>query len=341
MNTTSELEKVNITFSERCNLKCPFCVCDGLSFTNERYSVEEWLKFIDELSANQVFRIGICGGEPFVMPDLRRIIDRIVSGKMRFYIVTNGSCIEDSMLEYIAATKRCDFMQFSLDGFEDDHDSIRGAGVFKKVIAAIKKAQALGIKVAVNSVISRKNNHNLLEFAYFLEELGVISYRLNLVSVRNLDLAPEYHPISTKSLAHMIADFVPHFPRLRHLHNLSPQKLYWQQLLEPRPGDEGVEVCMAPTQELAVRPDGMILPCGGANDIILGAIHRDSIAEVWNGKGVQAFQKRLRRGSARNAARCVDCPYRYYCRKYCPAVSGKRYCRKELAAYLREFGVLS
>ena len=337
----SALEKVNITFSERCNLRCPFCVCDAFSFSQERLTTCDWLKFIDEASAQQVFTIGISGGEPFVLPGLRQIIDRIVSGRMRFYIITNGSCIDDSLLEHIAATKRCDFMQFSLDGFEADHDTIRGAGVFKKATTAIKKAQTLGIKVAVNSVIARQNNHDLLEFATFLEELGVISYRLNLVSAKNLDLAPGYQPISAKSLARMIADFVPHFKRFPHLHSLSPQKLYWRQLRNPRPDDDSFEVCIAPATELAVRPDGMIIPCGGANEVILGSIGQNTLAELWNSKKALAFQKRLAKGSAREAARCVECPYRYYCRKYCPAVSAKRYCRKELAAYLREFGVLS
>ncbi len=335
-----ELEKVSITFSRRCNLACPFCYCTRSGFPEDELSLDEWLAFIDELSGNQVFKVGILGGEPFLLPGLRRIVDRIVQGRMRFSMISNGSCVDDSLLEYIAGTRRCDYIQYSIDGLEEDHDAIRGPGVFRKAVAAIRRTRELGIKVRVNAVIARKNCGNALALAKFLETLDLDFYRLNLVNARDLSLSSEYHPLSLTGMADMIAEFAPHFDSLVHMHRFSPVKRYFEQLQNPRSDIGGFAFCRAPGNQLAVLPNGVILPCNPAEHVILGVANRDRVADIKNSPLLKAFLKRLARGSERTAARCVDCPYRYYCREFCPGVSGKRYCRKELAENLRARGVL-
>ncbi len=335
-----ELEKVHITFSGRCNLECPFCLCRRAAYRKRELTLDEWLEFIDELSALNVFQIGIWGGEPFLLPDLRSIIDRIVAGRMRFHLITNGTCVDDALLRHIAETGRCDFIQFSLDGQEEDHDAIRGSGVFQKALSSIRRAQELGIKVRGNSVISRKNRRNALKFAEFLESLDLAGYRLNLVNSRELELPPDYRPLTTKEMADMIAEFAPHFDRLPRLEPASPVKRYYHELRNPRSDRDGYSFCSAPGTSLAIRPDGAILPCGAAGEDILGFANRDRMDEIRDGVLLRKFRTRLRRGSERASARCDGCEYRFYCRKYCPGVSGKRYCRRELAAELRARGVL-
>ncbi len=335
-----ELEKVNITFSRRCNLRCPFCYCERSAFPEDELSLDEWLAFIDELAENKVFKVGICGGEPFFLSELRRIIDRIVQGRMRFHLITNGSCVDYSLLEHIAATGRCNYIQFYIDGLEEVQDAIRGRGVFQKAVAAIRRSRELGIKTTVNTVIARNNRHNALALAGFLETLDLDFYRLNIVNARDLELSPAYHPLSLIEMADMIAEFAPHFDSLPRMHHASPVKRYYQQLREPRSDAGGCDFCWAPGGELAVLPNGVILPCNPAEDVVLGIANRDRIADIKDSALLKAFLKRLARGSARTAARCAGCQYRYYCRKFCPGVSGKRYCYKELAELLRARGVL-
>ncbi len=339
MGLIKNLDRVNITFSRRCNLCCPFCLCKKQKSDRRELNTPEWLDFIDELSTNKVFHVGIWGGEPFFGPELRTIVDRIVAGRMRFRLITNGSCIDDALLEHIARSRRCDHVQFSLDGFEDDHDAGRGGGAFQKTLAAIRRAGELQLKILVNTVISRRNYRSAPGFAEFLETLPVHTYRLNLIDLADLP-GTGYQALTTAELAEMIEALASHFDRLPHLSPHSPAKRYWRQLQSPQPPDAPCEVCRAPAVELTVRPDGAFIPCGGAADRVLGYVNRDRLADVWRGAKLEAFRKRLLRGRERNEARCRECIYRCYCRKFCPGTSGKRHCRQELAALLRERGVL-
>ncbi len=334
------LDRVNITFSRRCNLSCPFCLCTKHKPGDRELTAPEWLRFVDELSENKVLRIGIWGGEPFFWPELRDIIDRIVAGRMRFHLISNGSCVDDALLEHIAQTRRCDYIQFSLDGFEPDHDAGRGEGAFQKTLEAIRRAGKLELKIQVNSVISRRNYRSAPVFAEFLESLPIHSYRLNLIDLRNLPQTTGYQALTLEDLAEMITAFLPVFDRLPHMSPRSPAKRYWEQLQAPKPADAACAVCRVPMSELGVRPDGAIIPCSAAADRVLGYANRDRLADVWRSAGLEAFRKRLLRSSERSEARCQECVYRCYCRKFCPGSLGKRYCRQELAALLRERGVL-
>ncbi len=151
-------KNIDIDITNRCNLKCVYCShFDSASDVEQDLPKEEWIKFFEELNRCAVISVNISGGEPFVRKDLKDIIEGIISNRMRFNITSNGTLITDEMAEFLATTKRCNFVQVSIDGsIPIVHDMFRGEGNFQKAINGIKILQKYNIPTTVRVTIHKK-----------------------------------------------------------------------------------------------------------------------------------------------------------------------------------------
>ena len=93
---------------------------------------------------------------------------------MRFSILSNGTLIDDEMAAFLASTKRCNYVQVSIDGsMPGSHDAMRGKGSFAKALQGLMTLRRHGVHAAVRVTIHRKNVHDLEGVAkLLLEDLG-------------------------------------------------------------------------------------------------------------------------------------------------------------------------
>lgn len=163
---------VDIAITAQCNLRCSYCYFFGN--TEPAYQdlpTEEWVRFFDELGSLGVMSVTLAGGEPFLRPDLRELISAIVRNRMRFRLLSNGLAIDDGIAAFIAATKRCDTVQVSLDGSQPEtHDSCRGAGSFDGALCGIRTLQRHRVDVTVRVTVHRHNYLDLDSIAHLLLE---------------------------------------------------------------------------------------------------------------------------------------------------------------------------
>ena len=137
-------EKVMISPTDYCNLKCKICwrlekgeKLDEPSF----HEIKRWLKECKELEVKVIDLTG--GGEAFMRKDIILILKLVK--KFGFYgtLTTNGTLLNEEKIKKIIKM-RWDDLAFSLDGpNERINDFIRGKGVFEKVIKNIKKINNL------------------------------------------------------------------------------------------------------------------------------------------------------------------------------------------------------
>ena len=123
---------------------------------------------IAELSRLGTKIIHFTGGEPLLREDIGFIIDYCSEKGILTSINSNGSLMEKRMKEL----KNLNLVGLSLDGSEDVHDSIRGKGSYKEVIAALSLAKSKGINTRIHTVLSK---FNLQEIDFLLkkaEEFG-------------------------------------------------------------------------------------------------------------------------------------------------------------------------
>lgn len=141
----------------------------------------EWLAFFAELGALKVMNVILAGGEPFKRPDLPALLEGIVRHRMRFALLSNRALIEDGTAAFIATTRRCDYVQVSVDGASPAaHDAGRGRGSFKGALRGIRILQQHGVPVTVHVTIHRHNVHDLENIArLLLEELGLPGFSTN------------------------------------------------------------------------------------------------------------------------------------------------------------------
>jgi uncharacterized radical SAM superfamily Fe-S cluster-containing enzyme len=170
---------VSIGITSRCNLKCLHCYAQANECGKKEISTEEILDFIDQMGSMQVFSTAISGGEPLLRKDLAEIVRGYKSHNMQVLLSTNGMLFTG---EYAKKLKEAgvDSIQFSVDGFEDTHDSFRRVkGSYSKVINAIKLAVKERFKIVrVATCVNKTNLNEIADLIDLFADLGVNVHRL-------------------------------------------------------------------------------------------------------------------------------------------------------------------
>ncbi len=167
-----------MTFSflitRRCNLKCKHCFNnDQNKFNDNELTIKEY----DELSRNlgNFSSALFCGGEPFIRDDFYEIVNcfRKNSQLQWASTTTNGQLTKSiiNQTEKICSSypSRKFVLNFSLDGYKNEHDYIRGEGTYDKCINTIKQVQKLkekfpNLQIGLVSTLSTINEKILDEF---------------------------------------------------------------------------------------------------------------------------------------------------------------------------------
>jgi SynChlorMet cassette radical SAM/SPASM protein ScmE len=79
--------------------------------------------------------------------------------------------------------------------------------------------------------------------------------------------------------------------------------------------------CNGPMNTLAVRADGVMVPCGQMSHIELGRINRDDLQEVWQGHPELKRLRERHKIPLSNFEFCESCDYMNYCTGNCPALA--------------------
>ncbi len=323
---------VDIAITSKCNLRCKYCYFfDRRSVNYIDLPTAEWLKFFEELGNMAVLNIGLFGGEPFLRTDIKDIIKGIVHNRMRFYIGSNGTLVNDDIANFIKKTGRCDLIQISLDGScADIHDAIRGRGSFKGAVRGIKTLQKHGIPVTVRVTINHHNVHDLENMARFiLDDLGLSIFQcfssrdqgsfrkhadeIKLTVKDNMSAMATLLKLSEKYPGKISAASTPLL-----------QAKSWKEMEEARiqkkPGCKmggHLIPCGDSFKNIHVHSDGTITPCTILGNINMGRINQDSFSEVWLNSPV-LNNMRSRYIPLADFEFCQGCEYIPYCKGTCP-----------------------
>ena len=164
-----------ITPSIRCNLNCPSCY----SAENHHANAQELdLKAMDRIIKGGkeigVYFYTILGGEPLLLFDeLSQIANR--HKDCLFLIFTNGTLITEDMADKLFELKNV-IVAFRVNGTREDMDSIRGKGIYDKVIDSITLLKKRNLMYGISLVLTSKNHESLCskDFLHFWEKQGVI-----------------------------------------------------------------------------------------------------------------------------------------------------------------------
>lgn len=179
--------------TNRCVLKCKHCFFHKTTkITNEKDSkemtVDEYLKLSDSMEPFQMALF--CGGEPYIRDDLYEIIKIFhVNNKVeRGGTATNGQLTENIIKQIILICSQNKSLQFginfSLEGFEETNNRIRGKGTFEKSMQTWKECKKLArqydnLNLGVVFTMNTINQNESVEFMeWVIKELQPDVYGL-------------------------------------------------------------------------------------------------------------------------------------------------------------------
>ncbi len=335
---------LDVAVTGKCNLRCLYCS----HFTSpadvpEDLPTSEWLTFFGELGRLAVLGLTLEGGEPFMRPDLPALIEGIVKNRMRFSILSNGTLITEEMAAFLAGTGRCDSVQVSIDGSKPEtHESCRGAGTFARAVRGLQNLQKHGVPVTVRVTINRTNVEDLREVARFLlVDLGLPEFSTNSADFIGLcrSQADKVHlSVAERSRAMEV---------MWELHQQYPGRISamagplfdvreWldmtkarQEGRQPRQSQGYLASCGGVFSKLAVRADGVIVPCVHLSHVELGRVNRDDFGEIWRHHPELKRLRERRRIPLSEFSFCRDCEYLQYCVGGCPAMAYTRIGRED------------
>lgn len=173
-----------ISITDRCNLKCIYCMPDGYKPNDKRTITREEIKILVEaLASLGIKRIRLTGGEPLIRKDIVGIISDInsIKGIEDIGITTNGMLLDNLIDDLVnAGLKR---INISLDSLKEDTFRKITGGSVEKVIDSIEKCISKGLKIKINMVpIAGINDGEIEDFIKLTENLDV--------DVRFIELMP-------------------------------------------------------------------------------------------------------------------------------------------------------
>jgi SynChlorMet cassette radical SAM/SPASM protein ScmE len=336
MKVMATPRSVDLAITSHCNLRCRYCShFSSPSDVGRNLTTGAWLTFFEELKACAVMNVTLSGGEPFCRADLKELIEGIVSNRMRYNILSNGTLITDRMAGFLASTGRCDGVQVSIDGpIPAIHDAFRGEGNFRKAMAGIRFLQTHNVNADVRVTIHRKNVYNLEEIAWLLlEDLGLSGFSTNSASYMGLcQHNSEQIQLTVKERSFAMETLLKLNRKYNGRISASAGPLAecesWFEMEQARQG-KGESIsgggyltgCGGPMSCLAIRADGVMIPCGQLSHLDLGRINTDELKNVWQNHPILKRLRERCRISLSEFDFCKRCDYVNFCTGNCPALA--------------------
>jgi sulfatase maturation enzyme AslB (radical SAM superfamily) len=141
-----------------CNIACRHCFisCGPKADQIPMMSVDEVRRALDEGAAAGMREVYFTGGEPFLHPRIRELVD-LALAVAPLTIVTNGLLLDDATVAFLAdrfGSARFSLdLRVSLDGMASaQNDPVRGKGTFERVVASLRRLGAAGLSPVVSVV---------------------------------------------------------------------------------------------------------------------------------------------------------------------------------------------
>lgn len=182
-----------------CNIACRHCFisCGPKAHQIPMMSRDDVHRALDEGVAFGMKQVYFTGGEPFLHPDLRELVELTIE-LAPLTIVTNGLLLDEPTVAWLSKTfreARYSFdLRVSLDGMTPaQNDAVRGRGTFERVVSSLR---ALG-KAGLSPVVTIVEHEEDLEgaqarerFLSFVRELGIRQPRVKFLPLLRIGREP-------------------------------------------------------------------------------------------------------------------------------------------------------
>ena len=294
----------------RCNLNCLHCGSDCRTIAEKQdMPLEDFLAVLDDIGSvmdpHHILVI-TTGGEPLVRKDIVECGKAIRDRGFHWGMVSNGLLLDERMCDRLLEAG-LETIGISLDGFEEDHNWMRGnKHSFAMVERAIKCLVGKKITWDVITCVNQKNISYLDDFKRYLIDLGVPKWRIfTIVPMGRAALFPELQ-LSDEQFREVM-DFIVAVRKERSIRlSFSCEGFLGDYELEVR---DRPYCCQAGVNVASVLADGSISGCLSIRSRYhQGNIYKDKFTDVWENK-FQPYRDR----EWMHTGPCADCNMWDFC----------------------------
>ncbi len=177
--SASPLVSIEVEPAGRCNLECGHCFA---AFSGAQMSEETFGAVLEGAGVLGAVELTFNGGEPLLN---RRTIDWVARASargLRTLLFTNATLVSATSAGRLARAGLAR-ATVSLDGFEPEHDALRGLGAWRRATRGVRHLVDAGIPVHVTTMVHPGTSQRLVELRRYCQEtLGVAGVRLSTVA---------------------------------------------------------------------------------------------------------------------------------------------------------------
>ncbi len=172
--TGNHLFSVLVELTYRCNLDCFFCYND-LAQRGKPLSAAQYCSFFADLRDLQVLNLTLTGGEPLAHPDFLQLGAKARELGFVVRIKSNGHSLRGAMARRIRDQVDPFLIEVSLHGATAaTHDrQTRVPGSFDRLLANLRAARRLGLRLKINSTMTAWNEHEVEGMLALADDLGL------------------------------------------------------------------------------------------------------------------------------------------------------------------------
>ncbi|MHA1360541.1 MAG: radical SAM/SPASM domain-containing protein [Candidatus Helarchaeota archaeon] len=274
-----------LELTHKCNLNCIHCYNrSGKNAKEQDIPWKKWIEIAKELADLELCEIVISGGEPLILGNkLFELMDILNDAGVVFVFISNGTLMKPEYLDKFSRYMYSWF-QISIDGSTKvHHEKIRGKeGNWEKVVKCAANVDEIGIPTVIAHVVTKINVHGLedmIDLAYYLGARKIIceKYIYSGRAIDNdaqLELTPQEYDYFCQVIVKKIEEF-----RDQMIVKQNPDPGFYLRLR-----------AIEPNGVLLIRPNGDIkIDC--IAPAVIGNVNDSSIAEIWQKKGKNIWQK--------------------------------------------------
>ncbi len=300
--------RMDLALTYRCQNECGHCYNEDRQV--EELPREKWVEVIDHLWEIGIPHIVFTGGEPTLVPFLRELIVRSEDNGQITGLITNGRKLRETGYLRDLVEVGLDHVQITvLSHRESVHDKLVGQeGAWKETVEGLKVALVEDLYVSTNTTIMAENLADIEETLRFLMGLGAKNIAFN--GIIRSGKGKEAHAVSYDELKVLLS-------RVVAIAREDGVNLVWYTPtpyceLSPLELGLGIKQCTACSINMAIEPDGSVLPCQSYYES-LGNILTERWPRIWDADLCRRIRNRQYM-----ADRCSECLISDVCGGGCP-----------------------
>jgi len=289
LDSLGKLNKIMVELTNLCNLRCPGCPHGANFFGNKPKGTMHFGQFkkIVDLNKN-LYLINLWGiGEPFLAPDIMRMLDYAGRNNIMVVIHTNANAFSRKTLNQFKDIKTRLSITFSIDGItQKSYGYYREGGSLRKAMDSLcylinlkKKYDLFNIKIIWQFLVMKTNEHEI-------PEVYKIAYRIKVdrLKLKTINMDPRGERYN---------DFKPK----RCLKYLEKENKEWKK-------GEIYKIIKKNKCEyidpgsVFILWDGEVVPCcyDYKRSYIVGNAFKKSLVSIWNSAKYRKFRENHKKG---------------------------------------------